>query len=398
MDIRLTPPDTAEALRADLRSDPLLERFRQLLARADVEIGGQRPWDMHIHHPDTARRVLAHGSLGFGESYVDGHWDCAAIDVLVDRLLRARLTAEVKSPEALLLAIESRLFNRQSLARAWTVARQHYDLGNDFFAAMLDPYMVYSCAWWGGRASADDGDLAAAQAAKLDLICRKLGLQRGMRLLDIGCGWGGLMRFAAEHYGVVCTGLTNSREQALWGEDKAKGLSVRFVLGDWRCLETELGERFERIASVGMFEHVGHANYRRFFETAHALLEPGGLFLLHTIGKNHRGRSIDPWIERNIFPNGELPSLSEVAEVCEGLFVIEDAHNFGADYDRTLMAWHRRFEDAWPAFAERYGDRFHRMWRYYLLSSAGSFRARHNQLWQFVLSPDGVSGGYRRPA
>jgi len=389
MDIRVTPQDTVEALCAD----PRLERFRNLLARADIEVGGQRPWDLHLHEPETARRVLAHGSLGLGESYVDGWWDCAAIDVMIDRMLRAHLEEEVKSPEALLLAIESRLFNRQSLARAWTVARQHYDLGNEFFAAMLDPYMVYSCAYW-----ADGGDLATAQTAKLDLICRKLGLQPGMRLLDIGCGWGGLMRFAAEHYGVHCTGLTNSREQAALGEEKARGLAVRFVLGDWRCLETELGERFDRIASVGMFEHVGHANYRRYFETARALLEPGGLFLLHTIGKNHRGRSVDPWLERNIFPNGELPSLAEVADSCEGVFVIEDVHNFGADYDRTLMAWHQRFEDAWPAFEARYGERFSRMWRYYLLSCAGSFRARHNQLWQFVLSPDGVDGGYRRPA
>lgn len=387
MDIRATPQGPVA-----LPVEPRLERFRQLLAKADVEIGGLRPWDIHIHDAETARRVLAHGSLGFGESYVDGWWDCAALDVLVDRLLRAHLEDQVNSPEALLLAIESRLFNRQSLARAWTVARQHYDLGNDFFQAMLDPYMVYSCGYW-----ADTDDLATAQEAKLDLICRKLGLQPGMKLLDIGCGWGGLVRFATEHYGVECTGLTNSREQAAHVEERAGDLHLHILLGDWRCLEREIDTRFDRIASVGMFEHVGHANYRRFFETARALLAPEGLLLLHTIGKNRRGRGIDPWIERNIFPNGELPSLGEIADACESLFVIEDAHNIGADYDRTLMAWHRRFEDAWPAFAEQYGDRFHRMWRYYLLSCAGGFRARHNQLWQLVLSPDGVAGGYRRP-
>jgi cyclopropane-fatty-acyl-phospholipid synthase len=388
MDIRATPQGTPQALPIE----PRLERFRRLLQKADVEIGGQRPWDMHIHDPETARRVLAHGSLGFGESYVDGWWDCAALDVLVDRLLRAHLQEEVSNPEALLLAIEARLFNRQSLARAWTVARQHYDLGNDLFGAMLDPRMVYSCGYW-----ADATELAAAQEAKLDLICRKLGLQPGMKLLDIGCGWGGLVRFAAERYGVECTGLTNSREQAERAEQKAGALPVHILLGDWRCLETDIDTRFDRIASVGMFEHVGHANYQRFFETARSLLQPEGLFLLHTIGKNKRGRSIDPWIEKNIFPNGELPALAEIADACEGQFVIEDVHNFGPDYDRTLMAWHRRFEDAWPTFAERYGDRFHRMWRYYLLSCAGSFRARHNQLWQLVLSPDGVAGGYRRP-
>jgi cyclopropane-fatty-acyl-phospholipid synthase len=395
MDVRATPQGPV-----GLPTEPRLERFRRLLQKADVEIGGQRPWDMQIHDPETASRVLAHGSLGLGESYMDGWWDCAAPDQLIDRLLRAHLEEQVSSPEAMLLAIESRLFNRQSVSRAWTVAREHYDLGNDFFAAMLDPEMVYSCAWWGGRLNADDGDLAAAQQAKLDLICRKLGLQPGMTLLDIGCGWGGLMRHAARHYGAKCTGLTNSRQQAEWAEAHIGDTGAHIMLGDWRCLESEVATRFDRIASVGMFEHVGHANYRRFFETARAMLERGGLFLLHTIGKNHRGRAVDPWLEKYIFPNGELPALGEIADACEGLFVMEDAHNFGADYDRTLMAWHRRFEEAWPGpgFEARYGERFRRMWRYYLLSCAGSFRARHNQLWQVVLSPEGVPGGYRRPA
>lgn len=388
MDIRATHQGPVA-----LPAAPRLERFRHLLAMADVEIGGLRPWDIQMHDADTARRVLAHGSLGLGESYVDGGWDCAAVDVLVDRLLRARVADAVSSPEALLLALEARFFNRQSLARAWTVARDHYDLGNELFEAMLDPHMIYSCAYW-----AQAGDLGGAQEAKLELVCRKLGLRPGMTLLDLGCGWGGLMRFAAERYGVACTGLTNSREQAAYAEAQAGALPVRVLLGDWRCLETDVDQRFDRVASIGMFEHVGHSNYRRFFETARALLAPGGLFLLHTIGKNQRGCGIDPWIERNIFPNGELPSLSEMADACEGIFVVEDVHNFGADYDRTLMAWHQRFEDAWPALAEHYDERFYRMWRYYLLSCAGSFRARHNQLWQWVLSPEGVTGGYRRPS
>lgn len=388
MEVRVRP----ETLKPVNGGDSRLERLRQLLAAADVEVGGNRPWDIQIHDPETAQRILGHGSLGLGESYADGWWDCAAVDAFVDRVLRADLQRQVKNPEALLLAIESRLFNRQSLARAWTVARQHYDLGNEFFSAMLDPYMVYSCGYW-----AQASTLEAAQEAKLELVCAKLGLKPGMRLLDVGCGWGGLMRWAAEHHGVECTGLTNSRQQAAWGEQRCKGLPVEFVLSDYRCFEDQPERRFDRIASVGMFEHVGHANYRRFFETMRALLHDDGLLLLHTIGKNNRGRSIDPWMERNIFPNGELPALSEITDACEGLFVVEDVHNFGADYDRTLMAWHQRFEATWPQFRERYGDRFHRIWRYYLLACAGSFRARSNQLWQVVLSPVGVGGGYRRP-
>lgn len=393
MDIRVTPPVVPETL----RDDPRMERFRKLLAQADVEIGGHRPWDLQVHEPDTARRVLAHGSLGLGESYVDGWWDCAAVDVFIDRILRVGLNDAVRSPDALLLAIEARLFNRQSLGRAWEVARQHYDLGNDFFAAMLDPEMVYSCGYWATHGELAGADLAGAQRAKLELVCRKLGLSPGMRLLDIGCGWGGLLRWAASHHGARCSGLTNSREQALWAESRSVGLPVQILLGDWRNLDAEAGGPFDRIASVGLFEHVGHANYRRFFEAMREQLKPDGLMLLHCIGKNQRGRSVDPWIEKYIFPNGEVPALAEIADACAGLFVIEDVQNFGADYDRTLMAWHARFEAAWPGFADRYGPRFERMWRYYLLSSAGSFRARHNQLWQLVLSPAGVVGGYRRP-
>jgi len=364
----------------------------RLLAQADVRIDGDRPWDLRIHHPDTLPRILAKGSLGLGESYMDGWWDCDRIDEFIARVLRARLDEKVGSAGLMLAALKARLMNLQSERRAWQVGREHYDLGNTLFERMLDPYMAYSCGYW-----AQATDLAAAQEAKLDLICRKLGLQPGMRLLDIGCGWGSLMRFAAERYGVACVGLTISRQQAAWGERKAAGLPVRFELCDYRLFNADGAQRFDRVASVGMFEHVGQKNYPAFFEAVHRSLADDGLFLLHTIGKNRSGTLVDPWIEKYIFPNGSLPSVAEIAAACEARFVVEDWHNFGADYDRTLMAWHERFEAAWPELSRQYSERFRRMWRYYLLCCAGTFRARDNQLWQVVLSPRGVAGGYRRP-
>lgn len=368
------------------------DRATALLERADVRVGGTREWDIQIHHPQVLQRILAQGSLGLGESYMDRWWDCERVDEFIARVLRARLDRRVGSPGLWLSVLRARVMNLQSVARAWQVGREHYDLGNDLYQAMLDPYMAYSCGYW-TRATT----LEQAQEAKLDLICRKLGLVRGMTLLDIGCGWGSLLRFAAEHYGVHGLGLTVSAEQAKWGAEKAKGLPIRFELTDYRQFNVNGSQRFDRIASIGMFEHVGHKNYRDYMAMARRSLIDDGLFLLHTIGKNQTHLNIDPWIEKYIFPNGALPALSELAAAAEQDFIIEDIHNFSADYDKTLMAWYERFEAAWPTIQTNYTERFHRMWRYYLLCCAGTFRARDNQLWQVVLSPSGVEGGYRRP-
>lgn len=368
-------------------------QVQKLLDVADIRINGDRPWDLQIKHPDMLDRVLALGSLGLGESYMDGWWDCERLDEFFCRLLRARIDTQVQPAWSWWSILRARIFNLQTPDRAWTVARQHYDLDNGLYEAMLGPNMAYSCGYW-----AQARTLEQAQEAKLELICRKLELEPGMSLLDIGCGWGSLMRYAATHFGVNCVGLTVSREQARWGAAYCSGLPVSFELLDYRSYQPAGGKVFDRIASVGMFEHVGHKNYATFFQMARRLLATDGLFLLHTIGKNQSGAPIDPWIEKYVFPNGALPSVAELAQAAQGEFVIEDWHNFGADYDRTLMAWHARVEKAWPRLRSTYGERFRRMWRYYLLSCAGAFRARDNQLWQVVLSPGGVPAGYRRPA
>lgn len=375
-----------------VHTDSIGRLATQLLATADIRVGGQRPWDMRVHHPATLGRILAQGSLGLGESYVEGWWDCDQVDELIARILRARLDTHAGRAGRWWASLMARWTNLQSPQRAWQVGEAHYDLGNDLFEAMLDPSMAYSCGYWPVAQT-----LAQAQDAKLDLICQKLQLRPGMRLLDIGCGWGSLMLFAARHYRVHCVGLTISKEQARLGAEKARDLPVRFELADYRQFNPEGEQRFDRVASVGMFEHVGHKNHHAFFGMVRRCLHAEGLFLLHTIGQNRPGSGIDPWIEKYIFPNGELPAASELARSLEPHFVMEDWHNFGDDYDRTLLAWHARFEAAWPALKARYGERFYRLWRYYLLCCAGTFRARDNQLWQLVLSPQGQMGGYRRP-
>lgn len=363
-------------------------RFVQaLLEPADIQLNGDRPWDLRLNDERALGRALAYGSLGLGEAYMDGDWYAENLDEFFCRLLRSRIDDEVQPLRLALHALRARCFNLQTPRRAWQVGERHYDLGNDFYRAMLDRRMTYTCGYW-----RQAEDLDASQEAKLDLVCRKLGLQPGMRVLDIGCGWGSFMRYAAEHYGARCVGVTISKQQTELGRELCKGLPVEFRLADYR----ELNEPFDRVVSIGMFEHVGSRNYRSYMNVAHRCLRDDGLFLLHTIGKLQTNTPPDAWSTRYIFPNGELPSLTQLGKATEGRFVVEDLHNFGADYDRTLMAWCRNFEREWPRFRDTYGTRFKRMWRYYLLSFAGSFRARTLQLWQLVLSKDGVVGGYSR--
>jgi cyclopropane-fatty-acyl-phospholipid synthase len=177
------------------------------------------------------------------------------------------------------------------------------------------------------------------------------------------------------------------------GRERCKGLPVEIRLQDYR----EVNEPFDHIVSLGMIEHVGSKNYRTYMQTAHRCLKDDGIFLLHTIGSNRSVRTTDPWIEKYIFPNSQLPSIRQLALASEGLFVMEDWQNFGVHYDKTLMAWYQNFDAGWDELKSTYSERFYRMWTYYLLSCAGSFRARKNQLWQIVFSKQGISGGFVPP-
>lgn len=361
----------------------------QLIAPAGVRFNGGRPWDIQVHDPLLYRRILTHGSLGFGEAYMDRQWDAEALDELFTRLLRVDIDQKLGGwarVQMLAGILRHSLFNLQSVQRAFQVGEQHYDIGNDVFRAMLDPTLTYSCGYWPNASN-----LELAQQAKLDLICRKLELQRGERLLDIGCGWGGLARHAARHYGAEVTGITISKEQQWFAQERCSGLPVHIKLMDYRNLQGQ----YDKVVSVGMFEHVGPKNYAAYFDTVRLLMKDQGLFLLHSIGVDTSTPTMDPWINKYIFPNGKLPSAKELSNALEGRFLIEDWHNFGPDYDRTLMAWWKNFDTAWPQLQEKYGERFYRMWKYYLMSCAGFFRSRQGQLWQLVLSKRGRNEVYR---
>ena len=354
--------------------------LRKIVERAGIRFNGDAPWDIQIYNPKTYELTLTRGSLGFGEAYMNGFWDAQRLDQLFHRLLSRDADQSVRKLSNwryLVEVLRHRLRNPQSRNRSFQVGERHYDIGNDVFEAMLDTGMNYSCAYW-----VEAQDLEQAQRAKLDLICRKLELTADEHLLDLGCGWGGLARHAAEHYGTKVTGITISREQLSRAKEYCKGLPVTIKLLDYR----ELDGRYNKIASVGMFEHVGPKNYPIYFDTADRLLEDDGLFLLHTIGAYRTSDYCDPWIDHYIFPNGHLPSARQLADALENRFLIEDWHNFGPDYDRTLMAWWDNFNSAWSLLKQRYDKRFYRMWKYYLLSCAGMFRAKQGQLWQIVLS------------
>jgi cyclopropane-fatty-acyl-phospholipid synthase len=377
---------------------PLRQRVIGLMEAAGVQPDGPGECDPRIGDEHFYGRVLREGSLGLGESYMDGWWQVGSLDGMLYRLLRHGVDQRVHGLRSRLDDIRAWLLNLQAGRRALAVGERHYDLGNDLFEAMLGQRLVYSCGYW-----READDLDAAQEAKLNLVCRKLGLRPGMRVLDIGCGWGEALKYAAQRYGVEGVGVTISREQAEYARKLCTGLPVEIRLQDYHALEgTTPDSSFDRIFSIGMFEHVGARNYRAYFEVARRCLRNdeasgGGLFLLHCIGSNVSVRHTDPWIARYIFPNSMLPSAAQITAASEGLFVAEDWHNFGTDYDRTLQAWRANIERAWDSLPARYDERFRRMWRFYLAASMATFRARRAQLWQLVLSPHGVPGGYTAP-
>jgi cyclopropane-fatty-acyl-phospholipid synthase len=357
-----------------------------LLASADIRINGTRRWDIQVHDRRFFSRVLASGTLGFGESYMDGWWDCDALDEMFCLAIRAglekRFAFRLPNVWAVLTAL---LANQQTLRRARKVGRVHYDLSNDLFEAMLDPNMQYSCALF-----AEDDDLASAQLRKLDWICERLHLRPGLRVLDIGCGWGGLARYAAQNYGCQVVGITISREQFRYAQRWCRGLDVEIQLRDYREMITE---RFDRVVSVGTVEHVGHKNYRTYMRAAAGSLGENGLFLCQGICGDSSRRHTDPWITRYIFPNSILPSLARLTRAAEGVFSVEDVKNIGPNYDPTLLAWEENFRCAWPRFADRYGEPFRRMWRFYLLSCAGAFRARSLHVFSILFSKEVAATG-----
>ncbi|HXX43448.1 MAG TPA: cyclopropane fatty acyl phospholipid synthase [Candidatus Acidoferrales bacterium] len=351
---------------------------RQLLALADVRINGDRPWDITVHDERFYERALTQGALGLGESYMDGWWDSLDLAEFFSKILGASLDEKIRFNWGLLrLFIKSRILNVQRKSKAPANIRRHYDIGNDLYTRMLGPRMVYSCANWDHAST-----LGEAEEAKFDFIARKLRIEPGMKILDIGCGWGGLLKYLAEKHGGRVVGITLSKEQAQFARESCADRPVEMRIQDYR----DLSEAFDRVVSLGMFEHVGYKNYRAYMKVVRRCLKPGGVFFLDTIGVNKSAHFTNEWTDKYIFPNSMLPSMQQIGAAIEGLFVMDDWQNWGAFYDRTLMEWFRNFHGTWSQIASSYGDRFYRMWKYYLLSSAGAFRCRMLQQWMITLS------------
>lgn len=361
------------------------QKITSLFQEAGITIGGDKDWDIQIHDERFYNRVLMKWSLGFGEAYMDGWWNTKALDQLIYKFYTAEIEKKNKNLPGKIDKYKSCILNQQTKFRAQKVAHVHYDLGNDMYEKMLGDTMQYTCAYWKGARTLDE-----AQLNKLDLICRKLHLQKGERVLELGCGWGGFAKFAAENYGVEVEAYNISKEQVEYARNRNRGLPVTINLADYR----EAKGTFDKVAAIGLCEHVGYKNYDILMRVAYRCLKKHGLFLLHSIANNFSTTHCDPWFNKYIFPNGMLPSVKQLGESMENLFVMEDWHNFGPDYDRTLVAWYHNFDQHWPLFRKKYGERFYRMWKYYLLSLAGGFRARRIQLWQIVMAKAGVPGGY----
>ncbi len=362
------------------------QAVNSLFEEAGITVNGNSPIDIKIHNDEFYNRVLSSGSIGLGESYVDGWWDVEELDDFFYLLLKSNLDEKVRTISMVTHASKAVIFNLGSKSKAFKIGEHHYDIGNDLYGKMLDNEMVYTCGYW-----KNTDNLNQAQIDKLDLVCKKMELKPGMKVLDIGCGWGSFCKFAAKNYGVKAVGVTVSKEQANMAEERCKGLDVTIELKDYR----DINGKFDRIISLGMFEHVGYKNYKTFMKVCSKSLEKEGLVLLHTIGGNRSVKTTDPWLNKYIFPNSMIPSAKQITIAFEGMFILEDWHCFGADYDKTLMAWFKNFDSSWKDLKnDKYNEKFYRMWKYYLLSCAGSFRVRKNQLWQIVLSKKGVIGGY----
>jgi cyclopropane-fatty-acyl-phospholipid synthase len=362
------------------------DRIIGLLADSGVTVNGPNPWDIQIHDEQTWTRLFAQGTLGLGEAYMDGMWDAEDLAEFFNRVLRIDILTKLKvTPNLLWQIAQAKLLNMQTIARSQRVAKIHYS-ETDAYRASLDDRMTGSCGYWPEGVT----NVNEAQEAKLDLVCRKIGLKPGQRVWDIGCGWGAFMGFAAEKYGAQCVGVTVSPDQAAYGRERYKELPVEFQVKDYR----EFEGKTDHVVSMGMFEHVGHKNYRTYFQKARDVIKDDGLFMMHTIGSMTTTETIEPWIDKYIFPGGVIPSMAQIGTAIDGLWSVVDTHNIGPHYDKTLVAWYENFEKKWTRRNTPEDVRFYRMWKYYLLCCAGGFRARVLQVWQFVLSPTGVPDDY----
>ncbi|MBV9159536.1 MAG: class I SAM-dependent methyltransferase [Candidatus Kaiserbacteria bacterium] len=385
----------------------------QHFAAAGITIGGRSPWDMRLtpgREGRFYRRVALLHSLGLGRAYMDGDFECDDLVEMLARMINASLKRKQaklrKSPRwkwvftlphtlpDAMIWLKLKTTNQQDIVRAQRVAH-HYNVGNTLYRIMLGASMAYSCGYWPGAHNLDD-----AQFAKYRHICKKSGLKAGMRVLEIGGGWGGLAAYAIENFGVEVVMVTISKEQHDYVREKYAKLieagKLTVLLEDYRKIpERYPDEHFDRIFSVGMFEHVGPDNYEEYMRIAWLVLKRGGKFLLHTIVGS--GHGPDPFLWYYIFPGGVLPTEGQITEAARTYFVIEHMENFGYDYYKTTIAWRENFRAGWQQLLEsgKYDERFRRMWEHYLASCAAVFRERRVQLQQWMLSKGGEPGGFQ---
>jgi cyclopropane-fatty-acyl-phospholipid synthase len=329
----------------------------------------------------AGRNTLKNLSLGFGEGYMNGEIE---IDGPLDQI--NRLASENKPAFRLAGGLRwVRAKNANVRSRQQSQISHHYDIGNDFYKLWLDKSMTYSCAYF--RKASDT--LETAQIQKVRHLLRKLQLQKSMRLLDIGSGWGTLLITAAKEYGVTGLGITLSREQLKHSQAAAKEAGVdslvEFRLQNYQDL-AETGVTFDRIISVGMFEHVGKSNQHEYFRAIDTMLEPQGISVLHSITHSHETPT-DPWIDKYIFPAGHIPAIKMVVDTLPKYdFKLIDYENLRIHYAMTLDEWWRRFEAHKSKVLEMFDEKFYHMWRFYLASSSAAFRYGDISLSQFVFT------------
>jgi len=336
-----------------------------------------------IKDPSVVRRMARNVSLGVGEGYSKG-----LIDVdgpLTDVI---RLSAEnPQSLSKLVHALKSPSLHRNKQAKQKGYIAHHYDLGNDFYKLWLDKSMLYTCAYF----RKPTNTLEQAQQDKIDYVLKKLRLEKGMSLADLGCGWGDLLITAAKKYKVTGIGVTLSEEQVKWANERAKkegvaGL-VTFKLMNYQDLPHHMkGEQFDRVASVGMMEHVGRGNHHKYFKAVDKLLKPGGVSFAHFIS-SQKEIAPDAWIDKYIFPGGYLPSPREiVTEIQKANFRLTDYENIRYHYALTLHEWRKRFNAHKKEVIEMFDEEFYRMWDFWLACSEGSFKYGGIDLSHFVFT------------
>ena len=361
--------------------------LEDLFEGAGIQVNGDRPWDIQVFDDRFYGRVFRDGSLGLGKSYMLGWWDASDLDELAFRAIRARVHQRFRpSLRVAWHTLKAQLFNLQRRSRSEQVATTHYDLSNEFYEYVLGETMAYTCAYWKGAETLDE-----AQRNKYDLVCRKLDLHHGEVVLEHGCGWGGFAKYAAENYGCRVVAVSISEPQIKYVRKLCRDVDVEAHCCDYRDdhVYNPEGSKFDKVVSIGMCEHVGPKNYRTWFEIVDRHMKDDGSFLLQAVGSDTSVANNDRFTQKYIFPNCVMPSLKQLTTAAEGLFTVEDVHNFWTSYYYTMREWQRNFTRNWDKIREldpKFDEQFHRMWNFYNFAGMGAARARQGGLWQIVFS------------